>query len=203
MTAQSFFFYLFSVVLIASAVMVISSKNPVHSVLFLILSFVNAAGLFLLLQAEFLAMILVIVYVGAVAVLFLFVVMMLDIDFSELRHGIMKYLPVGAVVGLLVVVELGFVVGTWTLGQTSLSQSTTPTPDALPNTVALGQVIYTQYLVLFQAAGLVLLTAMIGAIVLTLRHKPGIKRQSIPEQNARTSAAVAMRKVPSRQGIDA
>ena len=203
MTAQSFFFYLFSVVLIASAVMVISSKNPVHSVLFLILSFVNAAGLFLLLQAEFLAMILVIVYVGAVAVLFLFVVMMLDIDFSELRHGIMKYLPVGAVVGLLVVVELGFVVGTWTLGQTSLSQSTTPTPDALPNTVALGQVIYTQYLVLFQAAGLVLLTAMIGAIVLTLRHKPGIKRQSIPEQNARTSAAVSMRKVPSRQGVDA
>lgn len=203
MTAQSFFFYVFSVVLIASAVMVISSKNPVHSVLFLILSFVNAAGLFLLLQAEFLAMILVIVYVGAVAVLFLFVVMMLDIDFSELRHGIMKYLPVGAVVGLLVVVELGFVVGTWTLGQTSLAQSTTPTPDALPNTVALGQVIYTQYLVLFQAAGLVLLTAMIGAIVLTLRHKPGIKRQSIPEQNARTSAAVSMRKVPSRQGVDA
>ena len=203
MTAQSLFFYLFSVVLIASAVMVISSKNPVHSVLFLILSFVNAAGLFLLLQAEFLAMILVIVYVGAVAVLFLFVVMMLDIDFSELRHGIMKYLPVGAVVGLLVVVELGFVVGTWTLGRTSLSQSTTPTPDALPNTVALGQVIYTQYLVLFQAAGLVLLTAMIGAIVLTLRHKPGIKRQSIPEQNAPTSAAVTMRKVPSRQGVDA
>ncbi len=203
MTAQSFFFYLFSVVLIASAVMVISSKNPVHSVLFLILSFVNAAGLFLLLQAEFLAMILVIVYVGAVAVLFLFVVMMLDIDFSELRHGIMKYLPVGAIVGLLVVVELGFVVGTWTLGQTSLSQSATPTPDALPNTVALGQVIYTQYLVLFQAAGLVLLTAMIGAIVLTLRHKPGVKRQSIPEQNARTSAAVTMRKVPSRQGVDA
>ncbi len=203
MTAQTFFFYLFSVILIASAVMVISSKNPVHSVLFLILSFVNAAGLFLLLQAEFLAMILVIVYVGAVAVLFLFVVMMLDIDFSELRHGIMKYLPVGAIVGLLVVVELGFVVGTWTLGQTSLSQSTTPTPDALPNTVALGQVIYTQYLVLFQAAGFVLLTAMIGAIVLTLRHKTGIKRQSIPEQNARTSAAVAMRKVPSRQGIDA
>ena len=203
MTAQSFFFYLFSLVLIASAVMVISSKNPVHSVLFLILSFVNAAGLFLLLQAEFLAMILVIVYVGAVAVLFLFVVMMLDIDFSELRHGIMKYLPVGAVVGLLVVVELGFVVGTWTLGQTTLSQSTTPTPDALPNTVALGQVIYTQYLVLFQAAGFVLLTAMIGAIVLTLRHKVDVKRQSIPEQNARTSAAVAMRKVPSRQGIDA
>ena len=203
MTAQSFFFYLFSVILIASAVMVISSKNPVHSVLFLILSFVNAAGLFLLLQAEFLAMILVIVYVGAVAVLFLFVVMMLDIDFSELRHGIMKYLPVGAVVGLLVVVELGFVVGTWTLGQTSLSQSTTPIPDALPNTVALGQVIYTQYLVLFQAAGLVLLTAMIGAIVLTLRHKPDTKRQSIPEQNARTSAAVSMRKVPSRQGVDA
>ncbi len=203
MTAASFFFYLFSLVLIASAVMVIASKNPVHSVLFLILAFVNAAGLFLLLQAEFLAMILVVVYVGAVAVLFLFVVMMLDIDFAELRHGFLKYLPVGAVVGAIVVLELGFVVGTWTFGQTSLDQSASPTPDALPNTVALGQVIYTQYLLLFQAAGLILLTAMIGAIVLTLRHKANVKRQSIPVQNARTSAAVEVRKVPSRQGVDA
>ena len=203
MTAASFFFYLFSLVLIASAVMVIASKNPVHSVLFLILAFVNAAGLFLLLQAEFLAMILVVVYVGAVAVLFLFVVMMLDIDFAELRHGFLKYLPVGGTVGAIVVLELGFVVGTWTLGQTSLDQSASPTPSALPNTVALGQVIYTQYLLLFQAAGLILLTAMIGAIVLTLRHKANVKRQSIPVQNARTSAAVEVRKVPSRQGVDA
>jgi NADH-quinone oxidoreductase subunit J len=197
-----FFFYLFSVVLIASAFMVIASKNPVHSVLFLILGFVNAAGLFLLLEAEFLAMILVVVYVGAVAVLFLFVVMMLDVDFASLRQGFLKYLPVGTLVGLIVVVELGFVVGSWTLGQGGLAPAETATP-ALPNTVALGNVIYTQYLVLFQAAGLVLLTAMIGAIVLTLRHRPYVKRQSIPQQNARTAAAVEVRKVPSRQGVNA
>jgi NADH-quinone oxidoreductase subunit J len=202
MNATPFFFYIFSTVLIASALMVIASKNPVHSVLFLILAFVNAAGLFLLLEAEFLAMILIVVYVGAVAVLFLFVVMMLDVDFAELRSGFMKYLPVGMGVGIVVVIELGFVVGTWTLGPVSLAQGSTPMPDDLPNTVALGQVIYTQYLVLFQTAGLVLLTAMIGAIVLTLRHRPFVKRQSIPEQNARTAAtAVEVRKVPSRQGV--
>ena len=201
MSAVSFFFYVFSIVLIASAFMVVTSKNPVHSVLFLILAFVNAAGLFLLLQAEFLAMILVVVYVGAVAVLFLFVVMMLDVDFAELRQGFLKYLPVGALIGFIVVVELVFVVGTWTLSQGSFGQAMTPTPTALPNTVALGAVIYTQYLMLFQAAGLVLLTAMIGAIVLTLRHRPFVKRQSIPEQNARSPRAVEVRKVPSRQGV--
>ena len=202
MTLAAAFFYLFSIVLIASAFMVISSKNPVHSVLFLILAFVNAAGLFLLLEAEFLAMILVVVYVGAVAVLFLFVVMMLDVDFAELRQGFLKHLTVGALVGLIVVAELAFVVGSWTIGQGSMEQAVSPAP-ALPNTVALGNVIYTQYLVLFQAAGLVLLTAMIGAIVLTLRHRPFVKRQSIPEQNARTAAAVQVVKVPSRQGVDA
>lgn len=202
MTVTPFFFYLFSVVLIASAFMVIASKNPVHSVLFLILAFVNAAGLFLLLEAEFLAMILVVVYVGAVAVLFLFVVMMLDVDFASLRQGFLKYLPVGVLVGLIVVVELGFVVGSWTIGQGALTQTATAAP-ALPNTVALGNVIYTQYLVLFQAAGLVLLTAMIGAIVLTLRHRPFVKRQSIPEQNARSADIVEVRKVPSRQGVGA
>ena len=202
MSATPFFFYLFSIVLIASSLMVIASKNPVHSVLFLILAFVNAAGLFLLLEAEFLAMILVVVYVGAVAVLFLFVVMMLDVDFAELRQGFLKHLTVGALVGIVVVVELGFVVGSATLGPGTLVQGSSPAP-ALPNTVALGNIIYTQYFVLFQAAGLVLLTAMIGAIVLTLRHRPAIKRQSIPEQNARSTTAVAMRKVASRQGVDA
>ena len=202
MSATPLFFYLFSIVLIASSLMVIASKNPVHSVLFLILAFVNAAGLFLLLEAEFLAMILVVVYVGAVAVLFLFVVMMLDVDFAELRQGFLKYLTVGALVGLIVVVELGFVVGSYTIGQGAIEQAGVQAP-ALSNTVSLGNVIYTQYLVLFQAAGLVLLTAMIGAIVLTLRHRPSIKRQSIPEQNARSAAAVEMRKVASRQGVDA
>lgn len=203
MSATPFFFYLFSLVLIASAFMVIASKNPVHSVLFLILAFVNAAGLFLLLEAEFLAMILIVVYVGAVAVLFLFVVMMLDVDFAELRQGFLKYLPVGALIGLIVVVELGFVVGSWTLGAGQFAQTASQAPAGLPNTVALGSVIYTQYLVLFQAAGLVLLTAMIGAIVLTLRHRPFVKRQSIPEQNARGAKDIDVVRVPSRQGVDA
>ena len=201
MSVVPIFFYFFSIVLIASAMMVIASKNPVHSVLFLILAFVNAAGLFILLEAEFLAMILVVVYVGAVAVLFLFVVMMLDVDFVELRQGFLKYLPVGALIGLIVAVELVFVVASWTFGTGTGAQGLSPTPDALPNTVALGEIIYTQYLLLFQTAGLILLTAMIGAIVLTLRHKPFVKRQSIPEQNARSSAAVALRKVRSREGV--
>ncbi len=203
MILASLFFYLFSIVLIASAFMVIASKNPVHSVLFLILAFVNAAGLFVLLEAEFLAMILIVVYVGAVAVLFLFVIMMLDVDFAELRQGFLKYLPIGSIVGAIVAVELIFVVSSWTIGPLSGSQTTTPAPSTLPNTVALGSVIYTQYLVLFQAAGLVLLTAMIGAIVLTLRHRPFVKRQSIPEQNARQPrVAVQMRKVRSREGVN-
>ena len=202
MTAAVAFFYLFSAVTLASALMVIAARNPVHSVLFLILAFVNAAGLFLLLEAEFLAMILVVVYVGAVAVLFLFVVMMLDIDFAELREGLLKHLTVGALVGLIVLAELSFVVGSWTIKGGALAQTTTRAPQ-LPNTVALGNVIYTQYFVLFQSAGLVLLTAMIGAIVLTLRHRPFVKRQSIPEQNARTADAVLVRPVPSRQGVDA
>jgi NADH-quinone oxidoreductase subunit J len=201
MTIASAFFYLFSAVLIASAFMVISSRNPVHSVLFLILAFVNAAGLFLLLQAEFLAMILVVVYVGAVAVLFLFVVMMLDVDFTELRQGFLQYLPIGGIIGTIVALELILVVGSWTIGGSAPAHVTTPAPVGMSNTLALGRVIYTQYLVLFQAAGLVLLTAMIGAIVLTLRHRPMVKRQSIPEQNARTPKSVEARKVRSRQGV--
>ncbi len=202
MTVAAFFFYLFSAVMIAAAFMVISSRNPVHSVLFLILAFVNAAGLFILLGAEFLAMILVIVYVGAVAVLFLFVVMMLDVDFAQLKQGFMQYLPIGALVGIAMLVEILLVIGTWTVGGSSLSAATTPMPPGLSNTEAIGRVLYTQYVYLFQAAGFVLLTAMIGAIVLTLRHKVGVKRQNIAAQNARTAAeTVKLQKVPSRQGV--
>jgi NADH-quinone oxidoreductase subunit J len=202
MNAVAFFFYFFSAVMIASAFMVVAAKNPVHSVLFLILAFVNAAGLFLLLGAEFLAMILIIVYVGAVAVLFLFVVMMLDVDFAELKQGSLRNLPIGATIGGIVLVELAFCVGAWSVGGTALAQATTPAPPGLSNTEALGRVLYTQYAYLFEAAGLILLTAMIGAIVLTLRHKQGVKRQSIEAQNERTAkTAVELKKQPSRAGV--
>ncbi|MDQ6869916.1 MAG: NADH-quinone oxidoreductase subunit J [Pseudomonadota bacterium] len=202
MNIASLFFYLFSVVMIGAAFMVISARNPVHSVLFLILAFFNAAGLFVLLGAEFLAMILVVVYVGAVAVLFLFVVMMLDVDFTELKQGFLQYLPTGGLIGLVVLVEVAFVVGAWTIGPVSIANVTTPMRPGMTNTMALGRVLYTQYVYLFQAAGLILLTAMIGAIVLTLRHKAGVKRQNVAIQNARTPAeAVEVRKVASRQGI--
>lgn len=202
MTAGAVFFYLFSVIMIGSALMVISARNPVHSVLFLILAFVNAAGLFLLAGAEFLAMILVIVYVGAVAVLFLFVVMMLDIDFAELKQGFLQYLPVGAMIGLAVAVELVLVVGSWALAPGSAGRAASPMTPGLSNTAALGRVLYTQYFFLFQTAGLVLLTAMVGAIVLTLRHKPNVKRQIIADQNARNRAhSVELKKTPSRAGV--
>jgi NADH-quinone oxidoreductase subunit J len=205
MTVTAAFFYLFSGVAIAAAFMVIASRNPVHSVLFLILTFVNAAGLFLMMGAEFLAMILVVVYVGAVAVLFLFVVMMLDVDFAELRQGFLQYLPVGTLIGVIFLVELILVVGGWSLDP-ALIQA--PTAAALPqagemtNTAALGRVLYTQYFYFFQAAGLILLVAMIGAIVLTLRERVGVKRQDISKQNARTQeTAMEIRRVPFRQGI--
>src|SRR5438270_5877511 len=155
-------FYFFSTILIASSIMVIGAKNPVHSVLFLILAFFNAAGLFVLLGAEFLAMILVVVYVGAVAVLFLFVVMMLDVDFAELKQGFSQYLPVGASLGLVVLIEIVLVVGAWTIGPVSIANVTTPMPPGMTNTMALGHVLYTQYAYLFEAAGLILLNAMIG-----------------------------------------
>jgi NADH-quinone oxidoreductase subunit J len=202
MNIAALFFYLFSVVMIASAFMVISARNPVHSVLFLILAFFNAAGLFILLGAEFLAMILVVVYVGAVAVLFLFVVMMLDVDFAELKQGYLQYLSVGASLGLVVLIEIALVVGAWTIGPVSIANVTTPMPPGMTNTMALGQVLYTRYAYLFEAAGLILLTAMIGAIVLTLRHKVGIRRQNVALQTERTPAeAVEIRKVASRQGV--
>jgi NADH-quinone oxidoreductase subunit J len=195
------FFYLFSAVAVASAVMVISARNPVHSVLFLILCFFNAAGLFILMGAEFLAMILVVVYVGAVAVLFLFVVMMLDVDFVELRQGMLNYLPVGVTIGLIVLVELALVVGSWAVDP-GLVKTASPTPSDITNTEALGRVLYTDFIFYFQAAGLVLLVAMIGAIVLTLRHKEGVKRQNIGDQVARGPAtAIDVVKVKPGQGI--
>jgi NADH-quinone oxidoreductase subunit J len=198
------FFYLFSAICIASALMVIASRNPVHSVLFLILAFVNAAGLFLLLGAEFLAMILVVVYVGAVAVLFLFVVMMLDVDFAELREGFLQYLPVGALIGVVLLAEILLVVGAWTIGGGSPRVAAAPIPTDISNTEAIGLVLYTKYIYYFQAAGLVLLVAMIGAIVLTLRHKEGVKRQNIADQVARTPAtAIEIRKVRPGQGLEA
>lgn len=200
MNAIAFFFYIFSIVMVGSAFMVIAARNPVHSVLFLILAFVNAAGLFLLMGAEFLGMILVVVYVGAVAVLFLFVVMMLDVDFAALKQGFLQYLPLGALIGIAVLIELVLVVGAWTLGDTRVAPAAPA--GTLSNTAALGQVLYTQYVYFFQIAGLILLTAMIGAIVLTLRHKEGVKRQNIAVQNARDpKTAVELRKVPSRTGV--
>ena len=204
MTVATLFFYLFSAIMLASGVMVISSRNPVHSVLFLILAFFNAAGLFILLGAEFLAMILVVVYVGAVAVLFLFVVMMLDIDFAELRQGMLNYLPIGATIGLILMVELVLVVAGWSISPDLLKTVTSPAPPItdMTNTEALGRILYTKYIYYFQAAGLILLVSMIGAIVLTLRHRAGVRKQSVAAQVARARAeAVAIRKVGVGEGM--
>ena len=204
MILPALFFYLFSAVCVASAVMVIASRNPVHSVLFLILAFVNAAGLFVLMGAEFLAMILIVVYVGAVAVLFLFVVMMLDVDFAELRQGFLQYLPIGIIVGVIFFVELVAVVGAWVIGPSLPQAISSPIPGNITNTEALGRVLYTQYVYYFEAAGLVLLVAMIGAIVLTLQHRVNVKRQNISNQVARTPAtAIEVVKVQSGQGLGA
>jgi NADH-quinone oxidoreductase subunit J len=202
MILQAIFFYLFAGICIASAIMVVASRNPVHSVLFLILAFVNAAGLFVLMGAEFLAMILIVVYVGAVAVLFLFVVMMLDVDFAELRQGILNYLPIGGVVGIILLVELVFGVVGWVIAPGLPKSITAPIANNLDNTEALGLVLYTRYVYFFEAAGVVLLVAMIGAIVLTLQHKPGVRRQSIAAQNARGRAtAIEIVKVKTGQGL--
>jgi NADH-quinone oxidoreductase subunit J len=204
MSLSALFFYLFSAITVASAFMVIASRNPVHSVLFLILAFVNAAGLFVLVGAEFLAMILIVVYVGAVAVLFLFVVMMLDVDFAELRQGFLQYLPVGAIVGFIFLTELLLIVGTWITGAGVAGAIRSPIPPAseVTNTQALGRVLYTTYVHFFELAGLVLLVAMIGAIVLTLQHKTQAKRQNIAAQNARSKeSAIEIRKVRPGQGI--
>jgi NADH-quinone oxidoreductase subunit J len=181
-------FYIFAAVLLVSAAMVVSARNPVHSVLFLILAFFNAAALFLIAGAEFLAMILVIVYVGAVAVLFLFVVMMLDVDFAELRGGFQRYLPVGSTVGAVLFVELAAVLGGWKLAPSALQMRMSPVPSGISNTEALGRVLYTDYVFLFQTAGLILLVAMIGAIVLTLRDRKTSRHQNIRLQTERTVA---------------
>lgn len=202
MILPALFFYLFAGVCVASAVMVIVSRNPVHSVLYLILAFVNASGLFVLLGAEFLGMMLIVVYVGAVAVLFLFVIMMLDVDFLELREGFIQYLPVGVVIGGIFLFELLLTVGAWVINPSVSKTITSPIPTNVSNTEALGLVLYTKYIHYFQLSGMVLLVAMIGAIVLTLRHKASVKRQDINVQNARTpDMAMAMRKVAPGQGL--
>jgi NADH-quinone oxidoreductase subunit J len=193
-------FYLFAAVLIASAVMVVTSRNPVHSVLFLILAFFNAAALFLIAGAEFLAMILVIVYVGAVAVLFLFVVMMLDIDFAKLREGVQRYAPIGAVIGAILFLELVLVYATWTFAPDVSGLRLNPTPEGVDNTRALGRILYTDHVWLFQLSGLILLVAMIGAIVLTLRGTPTSKRQDVGKQIAR-SGSVNLRQPPLGAGL--
>ncbi len=201
MIVQALLFYLFGAVAIASGVMVISARNPVHSVLFLILAFFNAAGLFLLMGAEFLAMVLVIVYVGAVAVLFLFVVMMLDINFTELRQGFLNYLPIGGTIGVILVIELVALGLGWAFspGASSVAAAPLPPPDAMTNTQALGALFYTRYVYLFETSGLILLVAMIGAIVLTHRRRKDVRKQNIGAQIARRNT-VELRNVPSRGG---
>ncbi len=204
MIVQALAFYVFAFTIVAAGVMVIAARNPVHSVLFLILAFFNAAGLFVLQGAEFLAMILIVVYVGAVAVLFLFVVMMLDLDFLRMREGFLRYLPVGGLVAVILLAELLVVMGGWTLSPTAPEAvaAAAPAPEAVTNTHALGQILYTRYLYLFQAAGVVLLIAMIGAIVLTHRRREGVRRQRISEQvHRRAEETVEVRKVPIGKGL--
>jgi NADH-quinone oxidoreductase subunit J len=203
MIVQTIAFYLFAIVAVVSGLLVVANKNPVYSVLFLILTFFNAAGLFVLIGAEFLAMMLVVVYVGAVAVLFLFVVMMLDINFAELRQGFVRYLPIGALIGLILMVELGFVFFKVQIGPVSAGVLGAPTPPMaeVTNTQALGELLYTQYFYLFQSAGMVLLVAMIGAIVLTHRERTGVRRQRISAQLDRRSDSVEIKNVQSGSGI--
>src|SRR5690606_14835275 len=201
---QALAFYLFAAITVASAVMVISSRNPVHSVLFLILAFFNAAGLFVLLGAEFLAMILVVVYVGAVAVLFLFVVMMLDADVAELRHGFLQYLPVGALVGLILLVELAMVAGAWAISPEAGAAARFPSPplESVAHTAAIGGGLFVEYLFLFLASGLVLPVAMVGAIVLTLRRREGVRGQVISEQiGRRRGDTIEVKDVASGSGV--
>ena len=200
---QAFAFYLFAVIVIASGVMTIGSRNPVHSVLWLILAFFNAAGLMLLCGAEFIAMLLVIVYVGAVAVLFLFVVMMLDIDFAELRAGFVRYALIGLIFAVLLAIEIFIAVGAWSAGGLQLDQRIAPTPDKMSNIEAIGHLLYSRYLYVFEGAGLVLLVAMIGAIVLTHRARGGVKGQKISRQVARRPQdATRNMQPPVGQGVE-
>ena len=204
MTPMELTFYFFSTIAVIAALMVVVSKNPVHSVLWLILSFLSVAGLFVLMQAEFVAMLLIIVYVGAVAVLFLFVVMMLDVDFAELKGEMALYMPIALLIGVVILVELGIAFGTWSITEAAMAQRAAVTPDVteVQNTAALGALIYDDYIYLFQAAGLILLVAMIGAIVLTLRHRKDIKRQDILAQIYRDPAkAMELKDVKPGQGL--
>ncbi|WP_420143229.1 NADH-quinone oxidoreductase subunit J [Sphingobium sp.] len=178
-------FYLFAIMVVCSGALTILSRNPVHSVLWLILAFFNASGLMILIGAEFIAMLLVIVYVGAVAVLFLFVVMMLDIDFAELRAGFVSYLPFGLLLALVLLAEIILGIGLWTAGPIELAQRAAPVNPGVSNIQAIGGLLYTRYIFLFEAAGVVLLVAMIGAIVLTHRARGGVKGQNIAKQNRR------------------
>lgn len=197
------FFYLFAGLAVIAGFMVVAAKNPVHAVLFLILAFFNVAGLFLLLGAEFLALTLLIVYVGAVAVLFLFVVMMLDVDFAELKSGFLSYLPVGLLIGGILLAEIIMAAGAWVLNPAlSKLENVNNTPTDLTNTEAFGRVLYSEHVYYFEAAGILLLVAMIGAIVLTLRQREGVRRQDISVQNARRPEdAIEIKKVETGQGI--
>ncbi|NWG54439.1 MAG: NADH-quinone oxidoreductase subunit J [Hydrogenophilaceae bacterium] len=202
MTLAAIAFYALAAIAIASAFAVIAARNPVHSVLFLILTFFSAAGLFVLMGAEFLAMLLVVVYVGAVAVLFLFVVMMLDVDFVELKQGFLNYLPIGALVAVALFAELGLVASAAAQAEAARPAIALNEQAAVTNAEAIGRVLYTQHLLLFQLAGLVLLVAMIGAIVLTLRHRPGVKRQDVARQVGRRRAqGVELKDVRPGQGL--
>lgn len=202
MSVTVFAFYLFAVSAVAAGLMVVLSRNPVHSVLWLILAFLSAAGLFVLLGAEFVAMLLVIVYVGAVAVLFLFVVMMLDIDFAELKGEMARYMPLGLLIGVVILMQLGIAFGAWQSAETAAEMRAAPVPEGVQNTAALGLLIYDRYILLFQMAGLVLLVAMIGAIVLTLRHRRDVKRQNVLAQMWRDPAkALELKDVKPGQGL--
>lgn len=204
MSFAVFAFYLFAAVAVIAGFLVVTARNPVHSVLWLILAFFSAAGLFVLLGAEFVAMLMLIVYVGAVAVLFLFVVMMLDVDFAALKAGMAAYLPVGLVIGVVLLVQLGFAFGAWETSDIAIGQraAVAPPPAEVENTAALGNLVYTRYVLLFQMAGLVLLVAMIGAIVLTLRKRVGVKRQDVLAQMYRDPAtAIELKDVKPGQGI--
>ncbi|MFQ5437318.1 MAG: NADH-quinone oxidoreductase subunit J [Paracoccaceae bacterium] len=204
MTITAVAFYLFSLVAVTSGFLVVIARNPVHAVLWLILAFFSAAGLFVLMGAEFVAMLLVIVYMGAVAVLFLFVVMMLDIDFAQLRGRMAQYLPLGLLIGVILLVELGIVFGQWSFAPMAESARAAVTPDMgeVHNTAALGRLVYTQYIYQFQVAGLILLVAMIGAIVLTMRHRTDIKRQDVVAQMHRDPAkSMEMKDIKPGQGL--
>ncbi|MCF8480019.1 MAG: NADH-quinone oxidoreductase subunit J [Rhodospirillum sp.] len=204
MIVQGLIFYMLAAIMVASAFMVVTSRNPVHSVLWLILAFVNSAGLFLLLGAEFVAMLVVVVYVGAVAVLFLFVVMMLDINYLKVREGFLTYLPMGAALGVVLLCEIAVLAGGWTMAPEAMGLRAVPAPEpgTISNSQALGQVIYTDYVYLFQAAGLVLLVAMIGSIMLTHRSHPNVRRQKVADQIARRKErTLKLNKVPTGKGI--